>query len=92
MSDFHSLVPYQDRTNIGVISEWYFSWFDKTAKILYKSGTLTKQEKEHIFELSSIISKVDGFYEKYKSNDLSGVLDSFDKLHAEWKKAIEDPD
>lgn len=90
MNDFPSLVAYQDRTNMGDISKWYFHWFDKTVKILNKTESLTEQDKEHISELSSIISKVDGFYEKFKSNDLAGVLDSFDKLHTEWKKVIEE--
>lgn len=90
MNDFISHVSYQDRAIMGDISEWYFQWYIETIRILNKPGQITEQEKERISELSNVISKVDGFYVKHKSNDLTGILGSFAQLHTEWRNVIEE--
>lgn len=40
----------------------YSDWWIRVANILDKSGPLTTEDKQQIFELSLIVSKADGFY------------------------------
>lgn len=85
--NFPSQVPFQDKSNMSNISDWYSQWWGETANILGKTGPFSDKDKAHISKLSKIISKVDDFYAQSKYNDWDGIASSFAQLHIEWKKA-----
>jgi hypothetical protein len=89
MDDFHSLVSFESRQNMGNILSQFDNWWAEVATILNKSGPLTTEDTELISELSHIISKIDGL-NPHKTNDLDGILDAFARLNEEWNNTFKE--